>query len=375
MSSTNSVDSLLSLLKAVRSQDPNVQRVCIEQKRLPGQYIEALLNAIAKSRYVRKLVLRKVGADDSVAAAVAACITHSLHLTDIDLGKNRFTACREIASALRGENCKLRRLNLESNQMDDEGVMELCAALANNTSLTCLKIGKNKFGRDGVESIATLLANNTTLTSVDMRSNSLGDEGAAIVADALTRNRSLQYLYLNRNGIANEGAEYLAGSLQQNKHLRTLDLQRNTFDDDGASKFAETLSDHNHSFTKLKIRNTSVSEEAKDELLDLLLMNTHGPDLARRTKVAMTELLADNTTQEEEYECDEQRDDVEEEASSSSCSDCVICFDQASNCVLLPCMHSNCCAECSKQLTGCHMCRSAIVKVLPMERKSSRTYC
>jgi hypothetical protein len=387
----------MQLLKRVRHDDPNVQHVCIENRRLPAKYVVALLHAVSESNYVTQLKLRRVYADDSTAKAVAKCLRQNLSLTTIDLSKNKFSdvGCRQIASALRatGAESSLRRLNLEQNKIGDTGIDQLCRAVRAVPSLTILKLGKNHFGLQGLRSIALLLRNSPTcLKSLDLRSNNVGNQGATILADALAENRSLLYLYLNRNNLGNRGVARLATALKHNQHLRTLDLQHNFFGDIGAAFFVQTLAHDNDSFVKLKIRHTAVSEEIKSELFDLLLMNSYGPDLARRTKLAMTRLqvLQQHQQQQQQQQVDDYSnssgsydgDDIDGRPlrlPEPETSECVICFDNISDCaLLLPCQHCNCCMECSTRLKGCHMCRSEIVKVVPLRpaaRTLFRAYC
>jgi hypothetical protein len=352
---TTTIDSLMQLLKRVRRHDPNVQHVCIENRRLPAKYVVALLHAVSENKYVTKLKLCKVDADDGTARAVASCLRNSTSLTIVNLSKNKFSdaGCRHVANALRdsGARSVLRRLNLEQNNIGDNGIDQLCRAVPAVPSLTAIKLGKNNFGIKGLRSMALLLCHTTCLQSLDLRSNRVGNQGACILADALAHNRTLLYLYLNSNDLGNRGVKCLAAALTHNQHLRTLDLQRNDFDDLGAAAFVQALG-KNDSFIRLKIRHTAVTEDVKSELLDLLLMNSYGPDLARRTKLAMAQLqLVDDT------DCTSA--DLEQ-------SECVICYDNISDCALLPCQHCNCCMDCGKRLKGCHMCRSEIVKVVPL---------
>lgn len=391
---TLTIDALMQLLKRVRHDDPNVQHVCIENKRLPAKYVVALLHAISESNYVTSLKLCKVHADDSTARAVATCLRQNVSLTLVNLSKNKFSdaGCRQIASALHdaGAGSTLRRLNLEQNKIGDKGIDQLCRAVRAVPSLISLKLGKNNFGSKGLRSIALLLRSPTCLKSLDLRSNRVGRQGATILADALVVNRTLLYLYLNRNNLGNRGVTRLAAALTRNQHLRTLDLQRNDFDDTGAAAFVKALAHDNDSFVKLKLRQTAVSEGIKSELLDLLLMNSYGPDLARRTKLAMTRLrLQQQEVGDSSSNSGDDGDDIDGDNLLSGCqplrlaepetSECVICFDAISNCaLLLPCLHCNCCMDCGTRLKGCHMCRSEIVKVVPLHpaaRTLFRAYC
>jgi Ran GTPase-activating protein (RanGAP) involved in mRNA processing and transport len=353
-------DSLIALLRKVRIGDPNVQFVSLERKRLPTAYLKALLEAVSTSKYVTKLKISRVGAGDEVAEAVAKCLRMCHSLTELDLSKNNLTdtGCSKLAGAFQetGNKCRIRRLNLEGNQIGDNGISALCEAIP-ITNVAYLKLGKNRFSADGIGSIMTLLQKDETpLTSLDLRANGLGNDGASLLAAAVEKNEILQALCLSHNGIDNAGVRHLAEALSRNEHLQTLDLQDNLFDDEGAEYLTKCL-ENNDSFKKLKLRNNSVSNEVKQKLLDLLLVNSHGPDLAKKTKRAMTSLVEDFS--ESSFNS---AFDAEEEEST----ECVICFENISGCALLPCKHHNCCTDCASKLKHCHMCRETVVKVVPI---------
>lgn len=340
----STVDSLIELLRRIRCEDPNIQSVVIERKRLPDKYVISLLDSVAKSKFVSRIKLSKVACSDDVARAIADCIATSLTLKEINLSKNRITdaGCLTIAQSLQetGKRSSLRRLNLEGNHIGDAGIQALCSALP-GTNITSIKLGKNTFGVKAIKSIATLIKQNkSSLTSLDLRNIGIKSSSMGLIADALHFNTTLQYLCLNRNGICNTGAERLAEALRSNNYLKTLDIAHNPINDAGLAAFVEALQD-NHNFTKLRINDTNISEDIRNKLWDLLLMNSFGPDLARQTKQA-----------------------VESLSPVQPSDDCCICFDDPSNCILLPCQHSNCCESCARKMKCCHMCRSTIVKVL-----------
>ena len=141
--------------------------------------------------------------------------------------------------------------------------------------------------------------------------------------------------------------------MEVNTRLRTLDLQRNPdLTNEGAAALVEALW-HNHFFTKRKIRHTRVNDmNVKNELFDLLVMNSYGPALAASTKQSLQQLQAESSCLVE------------------SAAPCVICYEANRIAghtfgILLPCRHDNACWACCQRLRGhCHMCRSAIVKVV-----------
>ncbi len=98
------------------------------------------------------------------------------HLKSLVLQNNNIDAdgCRELAKLLQGEDTTLRELDLNENEIDDEGVAVLADALNRNTSLKDLDLGNNdgisKQGKimllklvNDVSSIEATLQSNHTL--------------------------------------------------------------------------------------------------------------------------------------------------------------------------------------------------------------------
>lgn len=403
--SYSTAEDLMFLLKQIRGNDPTVQQIDLERKRLPAAYLKALFSALASSKYVTRLRLTKTGVTDQVAGAVADFLRYNTSVTDLDLTKNGLTdeGCMLLAAALTTDasksNSSLRRLNLEGNPISDVGIRALCEALP-GTGIHVLKLGKLPagIGDAGVQAIATLLRlQDCPLHKLDLRSCGLGNTGASALAKALETNTSLLSLCLGRNSIGNAAVEDFAAALQHNTVMQTLDLQYNEFTDAGAVAFVQCLETSNDSFQKLKLRYCdAVSESMKEKLLDLLLVNSHGPDLAQKTKKALRGLLLEESFRKSIWS-DESSSSLYSE-SSTSCNfdggsdgivrevppapvsvcntvpeDCVICFDVPAGCALLPCKHRNCCTSCAKQLKTCHMCRETIVKIFPMGGKDAET--
>ena len=80
----DSVGDLLEILRAVRLNNPNVQRIIIEDRALPPLYLEALLRAVANSRFVSHLRLTRVGMNESQADSMALCLQKASALTLVD---------------------------------------------------------------------------------------------------------------------------------------------------------------------------------------------------------------------------------------------------------------------------------------------------
>jgi Ran GTPase-activating protein (RanGAP) involved in mRNA processing and transport len=383
-------EDLLNLLQQIRSNSPAVQHVDLSRRRLPAAYLKALFVALATNRHVTHLNLARSGVmTDLVARTVADCLRRNNTLTDLDLTKSGLSnaACRMLAAALQHRrtrtNSALRRLSLEGNAITDVGVRALCDAMP-GTGLCILKLGKHMLGEVGARSIAKLLRRpDCPLRRLDLRSCHLGDGGASLLAAAMPHNSSLHSLCLGRNHIGDGAVQQFAVALQQNTMLQTLDLQYNRFTDAGVVALVRCLETRNDSVQKVKLRYCdAVSVEMKEKLLDILLVNSHGPNLAQKTKKALRSLLLDESFSERSgsasccnYDGGSEDGIVREVPPAASQSmvccnvvpeDCVICFDVPAECALLPCKHRNCCTACALQLKTCHMCRETIVKVYPL---------
>ncbi len=116
----------------------------------------------------------------------------------------------------------LKHLELESVQMSDEGVAELCAGLNENQKLEYLDLARNSFSVIG---LCKLMQIDWHLQQLDLRWNNIGDEGAIAVARGLKGNLTLKSIDLSNNEIHNAGVEALSLVLQGN--AINLDLSSN----------------------------------------------------------------------------------------------------------------------------------------------------
>lgn len=388
-----SATNLIGILSAVRQNDPNVQRVIIEGHTLPSPYILSLLKAVAANNYVSQLRLVNVGMDGSHANEAAECLRRAPVLMLVDWSKNNLDkeCCKALSTALRereNDNHVLRKFSLEGNCFSDDGLSYILNAVNEVPTLTTLKVGLQPYSRVGVNHICRFLdEDKSSVSRLDLRGIAMSTTGAALISEALANNKSIERLVISRNNFDSKGAVAFANCLRLNNTLKTLDLQRNKVDDEAAEAFAQMLAE-NHVFGKVKLRNTLVTEPTKQRLLDLLVMNAHGPDLAQRTKLAYAELVAEqhlNQYMEGNGDCAppslamlDASENSEGSWNNIETEDedglCVICFESLDTkpCVILPCRHSNACGNCCSKLHFCHMCRSPIVKIFGTTSSSTK---
>ena len=107
-------------------------------------------------------------------------------ILNFDLYRNNLQSlgCIEIAKLLPGNQhnqgfCELKRLNLEYNNITDEGVKHLSTALTHtNCTLNSLNLGANNITDEGVKHLSTALTHTKcTLNSLYLEANNITDKG------------------------------------------------------------------------------------------------------------------------------------------------------------------------------------------------------
>jgi len=133
------------------------------------------------------------------------------------------------------------RIDLLDQGLGDVAVASLALELGSCPQVVFLGLVHNDIGPVGTAALAQLVRHGN-LRRLDLNSNHLGDEGAAVLATALVDNASLEYLGLHNNGIGQAGARALGQALAENSNLRELNLMRNPdLGEEGVASLARGL--------------------------------------------------------------------------------------------------------------------------------------
>lgn len=106
-----------------------------------------------------------------------------------------------------GRNSHLASLNLQGNEVKDEGCAAICDALMDggNTSMRVLNLGKNDIGDDGACACAELIERSHTLRTIALDRNRITDEGGEALAVGLKGSPgSLRSVFALGNQISSE---------------------------------------------------------------------------------------------------------------------------------------------------------------------------
>ena len=151
---------------------------------------------------------------------------HSIGLMMGELSKHA-EACP--AGALHG----VTELNINGNEIGDNGIVHIATALQTNTTITELNISRCRLSGKGVKSLARAIAVNRSLQELNISGNKIGDNGIAHIAAALHTNITMICLVISHCNMSDEGAESLARALAMNTSLQELDISGNKIGDNG----------------------------------------------------------------------------------------------------------------------------------------------
>ena len=124
-------------------------------------------------------------------------------------------------------------LDLDSNMLKENGIIELFSALHFNTTLLYLSVSFNDVCNNGAVAISECLKSNSTLLELNMSRCKLFDEGAIAISNSLKTNCALKVLNISGNDISDEGAFKIAEAIKLNVTLSTLNVSKNWIHKEG----------------------------------------------------------------------------------------------------------------------------------------------
>ena len=174
--------------------------------------------------------------------------TNNHNLTKITVKNCDFgdEGCRLFALALGSStNKSLETVELDSNNIAEEGMVGIITALSMHPHLKQLALDRNRLGKNGCVALATLLRSSAKeLQYLCLARNNIGDEEIEALVPALTNFNQLMTLSLTNNpSITTRGWQSFATVLEApNSHLAELYIYRNNIDDDAVAAFFRVLS-------------------------------------------------------------------------------------------------------------------------------------
>lgn len=157
-----------------------------------------------------------------------------------------------ISTILLQETTKVKRLDLQSNQIGPRGAIMLAKALETNTVLEYLNLAENEVRAEGAKALGEMLAKNSHLKALLLFQDTISEASARGLADAFrkrTFSRNAEIMFdvkghnyqMGRNDIMDQGLANLAYYLRNNTVLEFLDVGECLIGPSGANAIANTL--------------------------------------------------------------------------------------------------------------------------------------
>ncbi|KAK1739913.1 leucine-rich repeat protein, partial [Skeletonema marinoi] len=165
----------------------------------------------------------------------------SLELWNVDISLGNAS---NLAMALsRRQHESLTRFVLDQNNLDDDSLSEITAALSDYSSLGSLCVMGNQIRREGCLLLGTIFGSSALcLKEVDLCRNELDDEDLQTLAAALTNATTLQRLSLSRiRSITAAGLRALSHLFSSACPVETLFLEEMNIGDEGAEALSDGL--------------------------------------------------------------------------------------------------------------------------------------
>lgn len=144
----------------------------MNRNKLRGPTIRYFTEAMWKNKNLKKLSLESCELDHEASVRVLEALENNFYLKAVNLSHNGFTEklSDSISQLFSSENWRLKYINLSNNYLTDE-VLKNISVVSFLKSCSSLVLRHNSFNNDGARQIFQMILNNENLSRVDIRRN------------------------------------------------------------------------------------------------------------------------------------------------------------------------------------------------------------
>ncbi|KAJ1565315.1 hypothetical protein HK096_003476, partial [Nowakowskiella sp. JEL0078] len=268
------IEGLKSLARAVETNH-TLEELDISGNNFEGEKIKLILNSLGKNSTLRsfRVVGCRIGIDGADAISdFLKSGNKSLRKLEISSNTLLDEGIMKITDSL-GKNKSILEIDLGYNDLTSHGVTKIADSLTKNNTLKSLILTKNHIGFDGIEYLSKPLVSSNTLQSLFIGYNFIGYKGMEVLAKVLELNTSLQILHVDGNQLNDEGAKFIGAAIKINTSLKSLSICKNGIGKIGAISIAESLK-YNSTLTTLNLDGNKIQNEGAEEFANVLETNT-----------------------------------------------------------------------------------------------------
>jgi Ran GTPase-activating protein (RanGAP) involved in mRNA processing and transport len=215
------------ILAQVLSKDLLLQHLVLDSNAIGARGATAFAQGLQHNSRLTHLSLRNNGIGSAGCAALGAILPHVPAPLFGGKGAEASTAPPMRHAKEKGAGCILQTLVLGGNEIDAEGVHELCARMQHNRSLETLDLSNNRLCEASGEVFGRMLVLNAKLETLNLRGNKLRPGGLLEMSKALVQNGTLTALDLRDTMVDDSCANALATAVRVQETVTVLKLDNN----------------------------------------------------------------------------------------------------------------------------------------------------
>ena len=257
-----------------KNTDNNLSEIEVEECELGAEGSRLLSSMLRASKSLQTAILSNNGVgDDQLVDIIASLSMHPqleyLVLTYMSIGRSE---CSALATLLSNTTKQLQTLDLDGNNIDDEGIEALTHAIS-GSNLQVLDLSRNQtITIRGWERLSTLLETPySNLERLSLQYNNIGDEGALIFTNALKGNCKLKVLSLHGNGVTTEGWIPFSRLLCDTSSVNSTFLSNHTLGDFGTHGVGDVPT----GVLSFRILNSSSEDKGQIAMTKILQHHSH----------------------------------------------------------------------------------------------------
>ena len=216
-----------SLNMVIKSKAP-IKKLDLHGNNIEDKGAITLAKGLKGNKGINYIDINEAGITDIGFKALAPTLVSRQYL---DLGYNQLTsnAIGCLLEAAKDQEIQVKELKLGGNKINK---------IQERSKLGSLIYGKQK---GGAEALSDFITRAKKITNIDLNNNEIGDEGIIAITQALRSCRYLNMLRLNGNMITERGGEHILELIKHSPLLTTVTIQDNAISKELEKQIAEAL--------------------------------------------------------------------------------------------------------------------------------------